>query len=149
MVKNSPDTLEEDPQDMPSDKKDNPPCSSQSIDDNMSAEPGDGLTDKHGQAAIAAGRYERDMASKDAEIATLRKQVEEAARSAEGRKALEEKLTELEQGQSDMRISYELKLAGCLDDKALRAAKVMLDDYKGDVSALKAECPYLFVAEKR
>lgn len=110
---------------------------------------GEDLTDKHGQEAIAKGKYERDMKAKDDEIANLKNQIDESAKTAEGRKALEEKIADLEGKQADMRTEYELKLAGCRDEKALKAAKTLIDDYDGDVSKLKSECPYLFEAEKQ
>ena len=107
------------------------------------------LTDKHGQEAIAKGRYDRDMKAKDDEIAELRKQIAESAKTEEGRKALEGKIAALEGKQADMRTEYEIKLAGIRDDKALKAAKSMIGDYDGDVSKLKADCPYLFAEEKQ
>lgn len=113
------------------------------------SEDGDDLTDKHGQEAIAKGKYERDMKAKDDEIADLKQQIDESAKTAEGRKELEDKIAALEGKQADMRTEYELKLAGCRDDKALKAAKTLIGDYDGDVSKLKAECPYLFEAEKQ
>lgn len=108
----------------------------------------DGLTDKHGQEAVAKGRYDRDMKAKDDEIAELRKQIAESAKTEEGRKALETKIEALEGKQAEMRTEYELKLAGCRDDKALKAAKTLVGDYEGDVSKLKSECPYLFAEDK-
>lgn len=108
----------------------------------------DGLTDKHGQEAVAKGRYDRDMQAKDDEIAELRKQIAESAKTEEGRKALETKIEALEGKQAEMRTEYELKLAGCRDDKALKAAKTLVGDYEGDVSKLKSECPYLFAEDK-
>lgn len=107
------------------------------------------LTDKHGQEAISKGRYDRDMQSKDDAIADLKKQIEDSAKTEEGRKALEGKITKLEGQQAEMREEYELKLAGCKDDKALKAAKALMSDYDGDVSKLKSECPYLFNDEKQ
>ena len=107
------------------------------------------LTDKHGQEAIAKGRYDRDMNAKDEEIAELKRQIAESAKTEEGRKELESKIEALEGKQADMRTEYEIKLAGIRDDKALKAAKSMIGDYDGDVSKLKAECPYLFAEEKQ
>lgn len=107
------------------------------------------LTDKHGQEAVAKGRYERDMAEKDAQIAELKQQVAESAKTEAGRKELEDKIKALEGSQADMRTDYELKLAGCRDDKAVKAAKALLGDCGGDVAKLKAEAPYLFESEKK
>ena len=108
----------------------------------------DELKDKHGQEGISKAKYEREMAAKDAEIEELKKQVDEAVKTEEGRKALEEKLKGFETSQADMRTEYELKLAGCRDDNAVKAAKALLDDYEGDITKLKTACPYLFEAKK-
>ncbi|MEG1907218.1 MAG: hypothetical protein RR178_07095 [Gordonibacter sp.] len=114
-----------------------------------SKDPEEDLTDKHGQEAVAKGRYDRDMQAKDDEIGVLKKQIEESSKTEAGRKALEDKIEALEGTQTEMRTEYELKLAGCRDEKALKAAKTLIGDYEGDVSKLKAECPYLFAEEKQ
>ncbi len=106
------------------------------------------LKDKHGQEGISKAKYEREMAAKDAEIEELKKQVSEAVKTEEGRKALEEKLKGFETNQADMRTEYELKLAGCRDDNAVKAAKALLSDYEGDITKLKTACPYLFEVKK-
>lgn len=113
---------------------------------------GDGegeVTDKHGMPGINREKYNRDMAAKDEEIAELKAQIAEAAKTEEGRKALEEKIAKLESDQKDERTTYDLKLAGIRDDKAVKAAKAMLPDYDGDVDKLKEDCPYLFSDGKK
>lgn len=45
------------------------------------AEDGEELTDEHGHPAISKGKYERDIATKDAKIAELEKQIGEAAKT--------------------------------------------------------------------
>ena len=99
------------------------------------------VKDNHGQPGINREKYQRDLAAKDKEIAELKSQIAEAAKTEEGRKALEEKIAELEANQKDERVTHKLELAGCLNAKA---AKALLDDYEGDVDKLKEACPYLF-----
>lgn len=101
----------------------------------------DNATDKHGQPGINREKYQRDMAAKDREVAELKAQIAEAAKTEEGRKALEERIAKLEAEQKDERITHKLEMAGCLNPKA---AKALLDDYDGDVAKLKDSCPYLF-----
>lgn len=105
---------------------------------------GDGegeVKDNHGQPGINREKYQRDIAAKDKEIADLKAQIAEAAKTEEGRKALEEKIAKLEADQKDERVTHKLELAGCRNTKA---AKALLDDYDGDVAKLKEDCPYLF-----
>lgn len=99
------------------------------------------VKDNHGQPGINRGKYQRDIAAKDKEIADLKAQIAEAAKTEEGRKALEEKIAKLEADQKDERVTHKLELAGCRNTKA---AKALLDDYDGDVAKLKEDCPYLF-----
>jgi hypothetical protein len=99
------------------------------------------VKDSHGQPGINREKYQRDIAAKDKEIADLKAQIEEAAKTEEGRKALEEKIAKLEADQKDERVTHKLELAGCRNTKA---AKALLDDYDGDVAKLKEDCPYLF-----
>ncbi|MCI9129181.1 MAG: hypothetical protein HFJ65_02515 [Eggerthellaceae bacterium] len=51
------------------------------------------------------------------------------------------RITELEAQLATQEIDHELTLAGC---HSTRAARALLDDYDGDVSALKAAQPWLF-----
>lgn len=99
------------------------------------------VKDNHGQPGINREKYQRDIAAKDKEIADLKAQIAEAAKTEEGRKALEEKIAKLEADQKDERVTNKLELAGCRNTKA---AKALLDDYDGDVAKLKEDCPYLF-----
>ena len=98
------------------------------------------VKDNHGQPGINREKYQRDIAAKDKEIADLKAQIAEAAKTEEGRKALEEKIAKLEADQKDERVTHKLELAGCRNTKA---AKALLDDYDGDVAKLKEDCPYL------
>ena len=98
-------------------------------------------TDKHGEPAINRGRYDRDMAAKDAEIEQLKKQLKEANdKATTGAEALK-KVEALEARLADQQITHSLEQAGCLNAKA---AKSLLEDYGGDVAKLKESCPYLF-----
>lgn len=99
------------------------------------------LTDKHGERAVNRGRYDRDMKAKDAEIAELRKQLEEAgAKAKSGDEALKE-VEKLKAQLADEKLDHQLQQAGCVNAKA---AKALLDDYSGDVEKMKESCPYLF-----
>lgn len=105
-------------------------------------EPNDGdLKDKHGEDAINRGRYDRDMKAKDDEIAALKKQLDEAKKGAEDSAAAIKRVEELEARLADEKVDRALEGAGCIN---LKAAKALLDDYKGDVAKLKEACPYLF-----
>ena len=107
------------------------------------AEP-EGLTDRHGQPAISLGKYQREMAAKDAEIAELKAKVDEASKSEEGRKELLDRIAKLEHDGAESAINHKLELAGCVNAKAARA---VLDDYEG-IDELKEACPYLFKQER-
>lgn len=109
-------------------------------------EPEEEVKDKHGQPGINLERHEKEMAAKDAEIAKLKAEVAKAAETKEGREKLEKRIEELEAAQADERVNHKLEMAGC---KNLKAAKALLEDYDGDVSKLKTECPYLFEEEKQ
>ena len=108
-------------------------------------EPTGAVIDKNGHPGISQGKYERDMKAKDDEIADLKKQVDDAIKSNETKKTLEDKIEALEASQADMRTDYELKLAGCRNAKA---AKALLEDHGGDVQKLKAAEPWLFRQEE-
>lgn len=99
------------------------------------------LTDRHGQPAISAGKYEREMAAKDARIRELESQAHEAARSEERYQALKRELDEERANWQADKTRYRLEAAGCVNAKA---AMAVLEDYDGDVDKLRAECPYLF-----
>ena len=88
--------------------------------------------------------YEAQIAERDSRIAELEAQVAEAAKTAEATEALKSQIEELKrQGESD-RLDFELQLAGCRNVKAARA---VLDEHGGDVSALKAAEPWMFKDE--
>ena len=85
--------------------------------------------------------YEAQIAERDERIKVLEAQVADAAKTAETAEQLKSQIEELRvQGESD-RIEFELRLAGCRNVKAARA---VLDDHDGDVSALKEAEPWMF-----
>lgn len=100
-----------------------------------------GLLDKHGMPGINRDKYNRDMAAKDKEIEALKAELKTKSETEEGRKELEGKIEGLEQKLIDERISFELQLAGCRNEKA---AKALLGDHEGKVDKLKAAEPWLF-----
>lgn len=108
-------------------------------------EGGEGEGGKPG-ATVNRHKYERDLAAKDKRIAELQAQIDEAAKTKEGRDDLQKKLDEVKAEFEDEKVAHKLEVAGCVNVKAARA---LLDDYDGDVSKLKEECPYLFGKEKQ
>ena len=85
--------------------------------------------------------YEKQIADRDAKIASLEAQIAEAAKNAETAESLRSEIAALKaQGESD-RIDFKLQLAGCRNVKAARA---ILSDHDNDVDKLKAAEPWLF-----
>ena len=90
---------------------------------------------------VDVSAYEAQIAERDERIKMLEDQVAEAAKTAETTEQLKSQIEELRrQGESD-RLDFELQLAGCRNVKAARA---VLDEHNGDVSALKAAEPWMF-----
>ena len=87
--------------------------------------------------------YEKQIAERDEEIASLEAQVAEAAKNAETAESLRGEIAELKaKGESD-RIDFKLQLAGVRNVKAARA---LLSDHDNDVDKLKEAEPWLFEA---
>lgn len=101
----------------------------------------EGVKDTHGQPGINKERHDKEMAAKDAEIAELKKQIADAAKTEETAKALTEKIEAIEKSQADERVTFKLELAGCRNAKA---AKALLGNYEGSVEKLKEAEPWLF-----
>ncbi len=119
--------------------------------DKAKAEPqpeeGDGgeVADKHGQPGINREKYARDMKARDDKIAELQAQLDEKAKTEEGRASLKKELDDLKAEMAGERVAHKLEMAGC---RNVKAAKALLDDYDGDVDKLKEGCPYLFEGKK-
>ena len=97
-------------------------------------------------ATVNRHKYERDLAAKDKRIAELQAQIDEAAKTKQGRDDLQKKLDDMKAELDGEKVAHRLEVAGCRNVKAARA---LLDDYDGDVAKLKAECPYLFGKDKQ
>ena len=93
-------------------------------------------------AGADSAAYEAQLAERDKRISELEAQIADAAKTAEATEALKNEIAELKaQGESE-RIDFKLQLAGVRNVKAARA---LLDEHKGDIDALKAAEPWLFV----
>lgn len=103
------------------------------------------VEDRHGQPGVNREKYARDMKARDDKIAELQAQLDEKAKTEEGRESLKKELDDLKAEMADERVAHKLELAGC---RNVKAAKALLDDYDGDVAKLKEECPYLFEGKK-
>ncbi len=103
------------------------------------------VADKHGQPGINREKYARDMKARDDKIAELQAQLDEKAKTEEGRASLKKELDDLKAEMAGERVAHKLEMAGCRNAKA---AKALLDDYDGDVDKLKEGCPYLFEGKK-
>lgn len=78
---------------------------------------------------------------RDGRIAELEAQVAEAAKTAEAAEALRGEIAELKAQGEEQRVEFELRLAGV---RNVKAAKAILAEHGGDVSALKEAEPWLF-----
>lgn len=116
------------------------------------AEPeGDDLKDKHGQEAVAKGKYQRDISERDKiikereeRIKELEAQVEEASKTEKGRADLKAEFEAYKADSARKEQAYELKMAGCID---VEAAQALIGDKS--VAELKESKPYLFQEETK
>ena len=99
-------------------------------------EPQAGVVGADGLAGL-----ERAVAERDARIAELEAQVEEAARSREAAERLSAEIAALKAEGESQRVEFALTLAGC---RSVKAARALLDEHGGDVDALRAAEPWLF-----
>ena len=90
-------------------------------------------------AAHAA--YEAALEERDARIGELEAAVAEASRTAEAAEALRAEIEELRRAGDEQREEFELQMAGV---RSVKAARALLPDHDGDVSALKEAEPWLF-----
>ncbi len=93
------------------------------------------VVDGNGGSDGGAADYRAALRAKDAQIAELQGKVASAAKTAEATEALNAEIAALKQQIADERTEFALKAAGVRNVKAARA---LLDDYEGDVDALKA-----------
>ena len=98
--------------------------------------------------------YAAEIAQRDAQIAEANERISEletALEAAEGNgeelaacnEALQAENEQLKAQSETDRVNFALALAGCRNVKAARA---VLDDYNGDIEALKSAEPWLFAA---
>ena len=85
--------------------------------------------------------YKALLDKQNARIRELESQVAEAAKSQEAADALAKEIERLRTDAAEERVGYELRLAGA---RSVVAAKALLGEHSGDVSALKTAEPWLF-----
>ena len=88
-----------------------------------------------------APNYRALLDAQDERIRELESQVAEAAKSQESADRLAAEIERLRADAAEERVGYELRLAGA---RNVVAAKALLGEHGGDVSALKAAEPWLF-----
>ena len=89
--------------------------------------------------------YRELLDKQDARIRELESQVAEAAKSKESADKLAAEIERLRADAAEERMGYELRLAGA---RSVVAARALLGEHSGDVSALKAAEPWLFEDSK-
>ena len=105
----------------------------------------EGVKDTHGQLGINKERHDKEVAALQKKIEELQSQIDDAAKTEKAREELKKEVQGARDAIKEEKLNWQLEKAGC---KNLKAAKALLDDYEGDVSKLKADCPYLFEEEK-
>ena len=89
--------------------------------------------------AVVAGDgsvdYQAALKVKDARIAELEDKITDAAKTSEATEARNAEIAALKKQMADERVEFALKAAGVHN---VKAAHALLDDYKGDVDALKS-----------
>lgn len=103
----------------------------------------EGLKDKHGQDAIAKGKYERDIAERDKKIKELEAKVDEAAKTEQGRADLKAEFEKFKADTAKREMQYKLQAAGCVDAE-------LAADIIGEmtIDELKEKKPYLFSTDE-
>lgn len=113
-------------------------------------QPQGGIVDSHGQPGISRAKYDREVKAWKDQVAELKAQLDQQAKAGQAggdRVAkLEDDLKAMRQQLDDERLAGRLAAAGCVNAKA---AKAVLDDYDGDIEAMKKACPYLFKQERQ
>ena len=87
--------------------------------------------------------YEAALNERDERITALEGEIAEAAKTAEGAKALRKGMDELRRKGDEQRVGIELQLASTRNVKAARA---LLADHDNDIEKLRAAEPWLFSA---
>lgn len=103
--------------------------------------PQDGDQQAQEDVQVEGMDWQSAIRERDGRIAELEAQVAEAARNAEAAEALRGEIAELRAQGEDQRVEFELRLAGV---RSVKAAKAILSDHGGDVTALKEAEPWLF-----
>ena len=93
--------------------------------------------------AAEIARRDSDISERDGRIAELEGKLADAEKRGELAESLKAEVEQLKTQAASDRVDFALQLAGCRNVKAARA---VLDDYDGDVEALKAAEPWLFAA---
>ena len=112
------------------------------VNEDAQVEPQQGLLNGTG----ADEAFKQAIKERDARIQELEAQVAEAERSTETAEQLRSEIENLKRQAADERVEYELTLAGA---RNVKAAKALLEDHGGDVSALAAAEPWLFQATQK
>lgn len=103
--------------------------------------PQDGNQQAQESSQVEGMDWQSAIKERDSRIAELEAQVAEAAKSAEAAEALRGEIDELKAQGEGQRVEFELRLAGV---RNVKAAKAILSDYGGDVTALREAEPWLF-----
>ena len=122
-----------------------PKAEEQNTDEEGGSEADEGVKDSHGQPGINKERHDKEVAALNKKIEELQSQIDDAAKTEKARDDLKREIQKARDDIKEEKLNWQLEKAGC---KNLKAAKVLLDDYDGDISKLKADCPYLFEEEK-
>lgn len=104
----------------------------------------EGVAQAEGSQVAGAGGgsdYQALLSKQEARIKELEGQVAEAAKTAEAADALRGEIEQIKAQAADERVEFQLRLAGVHN---VKAAKALLEDHDGDVSALKVAEPWLF-----
>ena len=106
---------------------------------------GEGVKDTHGQPGINKERHDKEVAALQKTIDDLQAKIDDAAKTEKARDELKKEVQEARDAIKEEKLNWQLEKAGC---RNIKAARALLDDYDGDVSKLKTDCPYLFEEEK-
>ena len=103
--------------------------------------PEDGGQQAQEEVQVKGVDLQAAIKERDSRIAELEAQVVEAAKNAETAEQLRGEIAELKTQSEEQRVEFELRLAGV---RNVKAAKAILSDYGGDVTALREAEPWLF-----